>query len=396
MPFEELCTVDIRVQFVKDCLSGEYTKSSLCGHYGISRPTGDKWLARFYAKGFDGLEDLCRAPHNCPHATPDWIRNRIIERKKAKLHMGPKKIVDWLRSQEPEVPWPADSTVGRILKEEGLVTPRRLRRRVPPDTTPFEECTRSNRIWSADFKGQFKMGNGRWCYPLTITDNYSRYFFECRGLHKTTGAQVYPWFESIFRQYGLPEAIRTDNGAPFASRAVGGISFLSKWWIQLGVKPERIEPGKPSQNGRHERMHRSLKQAVLQPPENNLRRQQQAFNRFIEEYNHERSHEALGRKTPSEVYVPSTRSYPVKLEPIEYDVGMTVRSVRQNGEIKWCGHHIYVSEVLAKERVGLKQIDEGKWAIYYSFHQLGTLNEENLTIEACKNWHGKTIVKRKP
>jgi transposase InsO family protein len=337
----------------------------------------------------EGLKERSRAPHHCPNATSEEIKERIVQAKLARPHFGPKKIMDFLRRNEPEREWPADSTAGEILKQAGLVKERRRRRRVPADSSPFKGCDNCNRVWSADFKGHFRLGNGRWCYPLTVTDNYSRYLLACRGLYRTTGTEVRPWFEWVFRTYGLPEAIRTDNGSPFASRAVGGISSLSKWWIQLDIKPERIETGKPSQNGRHERMHRSLKEAVTKPPKKDLSSQQCAFHEFTQEYNEKRSHEGIGRKTPSEVYVLSQRNYPMKLRPIEYDTDVTVRSVRHNGEIKWRGNFIYITDVLAKERIGLKEIDEGRWAICYSFHPLGTLNEETMTVEPCCQWHGK-------
>jgi len=198
-----------------------------------------------------------------------------------------------------------------------LVEPRRRRRRVPPHSQPLAHCEGANAVWSADFKGDFELGNGRRCYPLTITDNFSRYLLQCRGLARPTRTEVQPWFEWVFREYGLPEAIRTDNGAPFASLAVGGLSRLSAWWIRLGIRPERIEPGRPDQNGRHERMHRTLKEAVVVPPAATLEAQQHRFNAFVAEYNAERSHEALDRRTPSELYTPSVRPYPVKLAPIE-------------------------------------------------------------------------------
>ena len=255
MPWKEQRTLDIRLGFVMDVLRGEASKSALCAHYGISRPTGDKWLVRFLAQGESGLVDRSSAPHHRPNATPEWIRMRIIETKKAKQAMGPKKIVAHLKRKEPDVPWPSQSTAGQILKRAGLVQARRLRRRVPPDSQPFADCKACNQVWSADFKGDFLLGDRKRCYPLTVTDNCSRYLFACQGLYQPSRTAVWPWFEWVFRSYGLPEAIRTDNGGPFASRAIGGLSYLSKWWIQLGIKPERIEVGRPAQNGRHERMH---------------------------------------------------------------------------------------------------------------------------------------------
>ena len=261
-----------------------------------------------------------------------------------------------------------------------------------PDSQPFGECRQPNQTWSADFKGDFRLGDGRRCYPLTISDNCSRFLFQCQGLYRTGGAVVCPWFEWVFREYGLPQAIRTDNGAPFASLAVGGISALSKWWIQLGIRPERIRPGTPSQNGRHERMHRTLKAATLQPPGTNLMAQQRQFDAFVYEYNWERSHEALGRKTPGSVYQCSTRSYPVRTPAVEYDSEYTVRQVRQNGEIKWHGQLLYVSEILAKEPIGLRPISDDQWEIRYSFHRLGILDMRSLKIVSEKHWHSDKCI----
>ncbi len=387
MPWKETSVMDQRVQLLADWLSGDYTKRDLCEIYAISRPTTDKWIARYRACGVQGLEDLARAPHSHPNHTTEAVRAMIIASKLQHQKWGPKKVMDWLRRAQPHVAWPVDSTAGAILKRAGLVRPRVRRHRVAPYTEPFRDCAGPNQIWSADFKGDFVMGNGRRCYPLTLSDNFSRYLLLCHALECHNYAAVRPWLEWAFREYGLPDAIRTDNGPPFASLALGGISPLSKWWIQLGIRPERIRPGKPSQNGRHERMHRTLKEAV--PPQANLRTQQRHFDPFLEEYNWERSHEALDRHTPGSVYRASPRPYPRKLPRIEYAAGITVRRVRQNGEIKWQGKHIYVSEVLAKEPLSLKPLGEDTWEVHYSFHLLGVLNLRTTTITPAQGWHGE-------
>ena len=388
MPWEETSAMDQRIGCIGDWLSGDYTKSELCRAYGISRPTADKWIRRYREGGPGGLAELSRAAHSHPNQTADEVRAMIIETKLAHQSWGPKKVMDRLRGERAERGWPADSTAGEILKRAGLVRPRVRRHRVAPDSQPFRECRGPNQSWSADFKGDFQLGNGRRCYPLTLSDNYSRYLLQCRGLERPSAQAVRPWCEWVFREYGLPEAIRTDNGAPFASLAVGGISQLSKWWIQLGIKPERIRPGKPAQNGRHERLHRTLKHAAVAPPKATLRAQQRQFDAFMQEYNWQRSHEALGRKTPGSVYHCSPRVYPVKLPGVEYDSGVTVRQVRHNGEIKWQGELIYVSEVLANEPLGLTQVDEQQWEIRYSFHLLGVLDQRTKKITPAKHWHG--------
>jgi transposase InsO family protein len=388
MPWKETSAMEQRIQLIGDWLSGDYTKSELCRAYGISRPTADKWIERYVERGAQGFEELSRAPHSHPNETAEELRQMIVETKLRHQRWGPKKVVDRLRRERPKERWPADSTAGEILKRAGLVRPRVHRQRVAPYSEPFSECGGPNQSWSADFKGDFRLGNARGCYPLTISDNFSRYLFLCRALERPSYEAVRPWFEWVFREHGLPDAIRTDNGAPFASLAVGGISQLSKWWIQLGIKPERIRPGKPAQNGRHERMHRTLKEAVA--PQANLQAQQRHYDLFREEYNWQRSHEALGRKTPGSVYCASPRSYPVKLPAVEYESGVTVRQVRHNGEIKWQGELIYVSEVLAKEPLGLKPIDEDKWELRYSFHVLGVLDQRTNKITPAKGWHGRS------
>ncbi len=388
MPWKETCAMDQRVRFIGDWLSGQYTKSDLCCAYGISRPTGDKWIRRYEAYGLEGLAERSRAPHSHPNAVSEALKTMMIETKLAHQSWGPKKVVDYLRREHPKRRWPADSTAGEILKRAGLVRPRKRRRRVCPDTQPFARCDGPNQTWSADFKGDFRLGSGRRCYPLTISDNFSRYLLVCRALGQPGAQQVRPWFEWIFREQGLPQAIRTDNGPPFGSLALGGISGLSKWWIRLGIRPERIRPGRPEQNGRHERMHRTLKEAGVAPIRASFAAQQRQFDAFVQEYNWERSHEALQRRLPGQLYQASPRAYPFKLPEVEYAAEQTVRQVRHNGEIKWRGQLIYVSHVLAQEPIGLRQVDDDSWVMHYSFHLLGTLNERTGTIQPAAGWHG--------
>jgi transposase InsO family protein len=391
MPWKQTSAVDQRIQLIADWLSNDYTKSELCQIYRISRPTADKWLRRYRDRGVQGLEELSRAPHTHPNQTAQKLRAMIVQTKLSHQKWGPKKVMDRLRCEQPQLNWPADSTAGEVLKRVGLVRPRVRRHRVAPYSEPFGECRGPNHSWSADFKGDFALGNGRRCYPLTVSDNFSRYLLLCRAVERPSYEAVRPWFEWGFREYGLPQAIRTDNGAPFASLAVGGISQLSKWWIRLGIKPERIRPGKPAQNGRHERMHRTLKEAV--PPQANLKAQQHCYNPFIQEYNWQRSHEALGRKTPGSVYHASPRPYPAKLPEIEYESGVIVRQVRHNGEIKWRGEFIYVSEVLAKEPLALTPLDNDTWQLRYSFHVLGVLDARTNKITPAEGWHGAKLKK---
>lgn len=393
MPWTETCVMDLKIQLIGDYLRG-CSVTGLSEAYGVSRKTVYKWIRRYEIDGLEGLKDRPRAPKNCPHKLDEHIAGKIVATKKKHLDWGPKKVLDLLRREHSEIDWPADSTAGELLKRKGLVKKRRLRKPVPADKQPFADCNTVNQSWSADFKGDFKLGNRERCYPLTITDNCSRYLLECRGLSSTRYEATRLWFECTFREFGLPKSIRTDNGSPFASRSLGGLSRLSKWWIDLGIRPERIRPGCPQENSRHERMHGSLKTAVCKEPGYSMDRQQEQFDRFRFEYNELRSHEGLSRRTPESLYESSQRCYPELILPPQYDNDMSVRSVRHKGEIKWKSRRIYVSELLAKLPVGLKQIDEHLWELYYRFHLLGTLNEKTMKIEPVTEWRSSTFKKK--
>jgi transposase InsO family protein len=375
MPWKETCAMDQRIQLIGDWLTREFSITDLGELYGVSRPTVYKWIGRYRERGSAGLEELARQPLNHPNATPAGLVEKIVTMKLAHQKMGPKKIIVNLQQQYSQMRWPAVSTAGEILKRQGLVRHRKRRRRVTPYADPLSRCDKPNSVWSADYKGQFNTGDGKPCYPLTITDNDSRYILQCRGLSQISHEETQSWFEWTFREYGLPDAIRTDNGVPFASAALGGLSRLSVWFIKLGIRPERILPGHPEQNGRHERMHRTLKEAAVDPPKRNLAEQQEAFEEFKQEYNSERPHEALGQKTPASVYHPSSRTYPMRLPQTEYDDDVIVKRVRHSGEMYWKGRFIHISKVLAHEPIALKQMDEHLWSISFSFYPLGVLNE---------------------
>ncbi len=384
MPWKRETLMDQRMKLIADWLSGDYGKTALSRRYDVSRPTVDKWISRYEREGAGGLEDYSRAPRHSPQQTSEAVATRLIEAKLQHMDWGPKKLVHYLATKSPETRWPAPSTAGEILSRQGLVKLRRRRSKTPAYSQPFQGCEAPNQVWSADYKGQFKTGDGRWCYPLTLTDNDSRYLLACQGLARPRLKETQPWFEWAFREYGLPDALRTDNGPPFASTGLGGLSVLSVWWIKLGITPERIKPGRPDQNGRHERMHRSLKAATLKPAAHDLRRQQEAFTTFRREFNTERPHEALGMDTPALHYRPSERHYPDRLMVIEYDDEFEVRKVRSNGEIKWQGQLVYVSETLIGEPVGLKETDNDQWALYFSTLHIGTLNPKSHRFEAPK------------
>jgi len=392
MPWKETCAMDQKIQMIGDYKSGDYTISELARVYEVSRKTIYKWVGRYEMTGPSGLEELPRAPKRHANATPQEVAIEIVATKLRYRNWGPKKIVAYLEERRSEKQWPAVSTAGDILKREGLVRSRKRKHKTPSYTEPFNKCNRANAVWSADFKGQFRTGDGNLCYPLTISDNYSRYLLLCQGLSHPSYEEVKPWFERVFKEYGLPEAIRTDNGAPFASVALGGLSCLAVWFIKLGIKPERIETGHPEQNGRHERMHRSLKEATAKPPRKNLEEQQKAFGEFAQEYNDERPHEAVDMKTPASRYRRSLRRYPASIPELEYKGDFVVRRVRHNGEIRWNGELVYISESLAGEPVALKQRAEHVWEIRYSYLTLGVLDELTGKIIPLPSKQGEKVL----
>jgi transposase InsO family protein/transposase-like protein len=379
MPWRKTEPMEERLKLIADWLDG-YTITDLSVFYDVSRKTIYKWIERYNELGLDGLKELSRAPVNHPNQTDEKVIERLVKEKQLHMGWGPEKLLDLLHRDEPDIKWPSVCIAEKWLKRYGLVRKRRLRKGTPRYSEPFLACDTPNKVWSADYKGQFKTGDGRWCYPLTITDNMSRYLFMCKGLYSPCYAETQPWFEWAFREFGLPEAIRTDNGTPFAGRGVSGLSRLSVWWIKLGIRPERIESGKPYQNGRHERMHRTLKQDTAKPPKSDMSRQQLRFDEFRHEYNYDRPHEALNKETPASVYKPSPRKFPEKLREPEYDLGVEVRTVHHQGELRYRKNHYFLSELLAGEKVGLVEIAEGTYEILFGFHPIGILDARLRTV----------------
>jgi putative transposase len=373
VPWKETSPVDERVRFiaaVKEDPRGNFSR--LCERFGISRAKGYKWVARYEKHGPAGLEDRRPVPISSPHRTPDEVVDRILALRKKHPHDGPKKLRAMLLAAGVDVPLvPAASTIGEVLKRHGLVRPRRMRLRVPPSTNPLEHETEPNDVWCTDFKGHFALGDGARCHPLTITDALSRYLIKCEGLERPRGAPVQTQFELAFREFGLPRAIRSDNGAPFATTAPGGLSALSAWWIQLGILPERIEPGQPQQNGRHERFHRTLKEHTASPPMANLADQQRAFDRFRADYNNRRPHEALGQTPPAEHYEASRRTMPAQPRDPEYGAEFAVRKVIYNGTFKWKQNDLFVAKFLNRQPVGLQQVSDDEWDLFYGPVLLG-------------------------
>ena len=370
-----------RLQLVSLFETGSYTVAELAKQFGVSRKTAYKWLGRFVQEGAWGLEEHSRAPRRHPNATPTPLVLAVLRAKVAHPTWGPAKLQPAPEeSSEIATAWPAASTRGSILARHGLVTPRRRRRRVAPWSQPFQDAASPNAVWCADFKGWVRTGDGSRCDPLTISDAFSRMLLCCQIVPRPDYAHVRPVFERIFREYGLPLAIRTDNGPPFASVGVGGLSPLAAWWVKLGILPERIQPGHPEQNGRHERMHRTLKGATMRPPAATPAAQQQRCDAFRLDYNTVRPHQALGQVAPATVYLPSPRLYPKRVDGPCYPAMTEVRRVRSNGQIKWRGELVFVSEALVGELVGITEHQDA-WLVSFGPIPLGLLRPNHVTLD---------------
>jgi len=355
--------MDLRVQLIRDHDEGQNI-SALAEVYGISRKTIYKWLARHAAEGAAGLADRSRKPQHCPGRLTDEVVAAIIAARH-RWNWGPRKLRVKLAAADPQIGWPAESTIGEVLKRAGLTHRRQPRVRTPPYAQPFAAIDSANQTWCADFKGWFRTGDGTRCDPLTITDAHSRYLLRCQITPQADTLHVAAIFDAAFRQYGLPLVIHTDNGVPFASCAPGGLSRLSMRWVKLGILAERSRLASPQDNGRHERMHSTLKQATLAPPERNARRQQEAFDRFQHEYNHERPHEALDDATPASRYTASSRAMPRRVPELEYGNDVVVRRISQQGSLKWHGERTFISEIFAYEWLGLRALDERYSEVLY-------------------------------
>jgi len=382
MPWSETTPMSERMRFIWQLESCEFTMTELCEAFGIARKTGYKWAQRYAEEGWEGLKDRSRAPTQCPHRTEKRCEDQLVAWRRKHPSWGARKLLSRLERRYPDWSWPAPSTAGAILKLHGLVRSRPRRRSKPSSSKPEVVARRPNDLWSADFKGHFRTGDRRVCHPLTIADRVSRYLLECRARDSTSHDQARPIFEAAFREHGLPRAMLCDTGPPFGSgRAPRHLSRLAVWWIRLGIEPLYIEPGHPEQNGAHERMHRTLKAETARPPHRSFAAQQAAFHRFRREYNHERPHEALDFQMPAELYRPSSRPFPRRLPAVEYPGHFEVRNVHSKGEIKWQGQRRFISEVLQGERVGLEEIDDGRWSVYFCSRLLGRYDERNERLE---------------
>jgi len=377
MPWKESRAVDERMRFIVAFDEGDESFAELCRTFDISRKTGYKWLERFEQGGLGELVDRPPRARSHPQRVPDAVAELLIATRKQHPFWGPKKLRAFVSEREPELVIPAASTIGELLKKRGLIRPRRRRLRVPLHSNPLAGCHRPNELWCTDFKGHFGLGNRSRCYPLTITDQYSRYLLKCEGMSQPTGPRVQEQFESAFREFGLPERIRSDNGPPFASVSLGGLTPLSIWWIKLGIIPERIDPGHPEQNGQHERMHRTLKEEATSPPRETPCEQQRVFDCFRHEFNDQRPHEALGQKPPAKVYVRSARSYPQCLREPSYGDEFLVRRVDFKGRLVRKSKKLGLMSGLAKEPVGLRPLDDDRWELFYGPVFLGILDERS-------------------
>jgi putative transposase len=380
MPWKEHGVIEERMRFVAEFGSGDWDMAELCRFYGITRATGYKWVDRHEGGGLEGLQDRSRAPLDHPNAVSPEMEDLVIAERSQHPHWGAPKIRARLLRDPTGLTVPAESTIGEILKRHGLTVNRKRRRPTRVASQPLAHAGAPNDVWCVDFKGWFRTTDGTRIDPLTLSDAYSRFLLRCQALHAADTFHAKPVCEAAFREYGLPRGLRSDNGAPFGSNGESGLTRLSVWWIKLGIVPEHIAPGKPQQNGRHERMHRTLKQATAAPPAGHRRAQQQRFDQFREEYNHQRPHEALGQQTPAAHYQPSPRVYPERLREVEYPCGWEVRRVSPGGQIRWRADSVFVSHALDGEPVGLEPRPEGGWRVWFSFYEVGVLEAGAMRI----------------
>jgi transposase InsO family protein len=374
-----------RTQFIALHRSGLFTTSELCARFCVSRKTGYKWLERYEQGGLEGLQERSHATRSCPHKTAPEVEARLLAARQAHPSWGPKKLLAYTQRRHPDLALPAASTVGDLLRRSGLVAAKRRRKWGHPGSVALE-ASAPNQVWCADFKGQFKMGDGQYCFPLTVTDAHSRYLLACEAHLSTQARGAIATFERLFQELGLPAAIRTDNGVPFATPAIGGLSQLNLWWTMLDIAHQRIEPGKPQQNGRHERMHKTLKAEATRPAQKNLPAQQARFDAFCAEFNWERPHEAIGQRTPASLYVPSSRALPSQPPTPQYPEHFQVRLVRGRasatgvsgaGTFRLHGWQTHLSEVLSGQYIGLEEVDEGAWTIWFFERELARFDQKS-------------------
>lgn len=381
MPWKEQSALEERIRLVLAIRDKEGSIAELCREFGVSRVTAYKWLARYHEQGLTGLQEHSRAPLHHPNAVRPEVVEEVVALRSRYPHWGPKKLRAYLVKRQAQTPWPCESTIGEILREYHLSKPRKRSRRPGAVCAPRVSYESPNSVWCVDFKGRFQTGDGRRCEPLTITDGYSRYLLRCQALGRTTRAEVQPYFEATFREFGLPEAILSDNGTPFASSSHLRLCALNVWWIKLGIKPLRTRPATPQDNGRHERFHETLKQEALSPPKQNLRLQQKTFEAFRHYFNHDRPHEALGQTPPAYHYQASARPFPPRLVPFEYDGEWVPRKVYPNGCIWWEHRLVFITAALANEYVAFRPLPIERFqALRFGPEEIGFLDTQKKVV----------------
>ena len=379
MPWQERCAMDQRTSFVSEYLTGLWTMTELCEHFAVSRKTGYKWLERFDAGGRAALADHSRRPHGHPATTSDRVLQRLLETRARFPRWSVGKVVTWLRRRYPRTTWPCRTTAYDLMRRAGV--PRAPKRAGPPGGRPpapghtLTEPVAPNVVWTTDFKGKFLLGDATYCHPFTLRDGFSRYVLRCDGVPAESYPCTRPLFERAFADFGLPECIRSDNGAPFASTGLAGLSRLSVWWMHLGIRVERIRPGCPEQNGSHEQFHRVLKRDTTRPPGRHAVAQQRRFDAFRHEYNDERPHDALGGAAPASLYTRSPRRLPRTLAPVEYPRYWEVRGADASGVITFHGRPLNVTRALANQDLGLEEIDDALWRVWFLATPLGHFDE---------------------
>lgn len=376
MGWSETDSMNERRKMIKDYQSGLYNKTELASRYHVSRQTIHTTIARFESEGYPGLEERSRAPLACPHQMSVWCSQILLDLRRKRPNWGPVSLRARAKAMYPTLMFPSASAIGDLIKRNGLVDNSSAKRYAnDPARSPMAEATAPHSIVSVDFKGQFRLGNSQYCFPLTMIDQYSRFVLCCRGLYSTQGDGVRRALEAILREHGLPEMIRSDNGSPFASNGRWGLSRFGIWLMQLGIVHEKTRPGCPQDNGRLERFHRTLKADTARPPQLTMRKQQNRFDAFLKDFNYQRGHQGIDGAIPVRLYRRSPREMPLKILPPEYPGHYELRKVQQTGTISICGAQIFLSTALAFETVGLQEIDDGIWSINYYQTQLGRFDE---------------------
>ena len=380
MPWQERSPVDLRVQFIAEYRSGLWSMTELAAQYRISRKTGYKWVARHDQGGTAALLDRSRRPQAQPSATDPALVAALLAVRRRHPRRGAKKLLAVVKRQDARAAWPSRSTVCDLLRRHALIVPRARRRAVPHGSHALAPITAPNETWTTDFKGEFRTGDRRYCYPLTLRDGFSRYVLRCDALLSRSYALTRPRFERAFAEYGLPLRIRSDNGGPFAGPGLGRLSRLNVWWMRLGIVPERIALGRPEQNGSHEQFHRVLKAETTRPPAATAHAQQRRFSGFCREYNEERPHESLADAAPATCYHRSPRPLPARLPTVEYPGHVEIRRVSSTGSISWRGLPVFLTEVLGGEDVAFEEVADGCWTLSFASVRLARFDERTRRI----------------